>query len=168
MQKAIILVFPPAYQKKLEWKCSHRKVSMDARKSAIFTFTPAEENAWVAFPLGSGWGGAFPNACKPGWTTYPMRRTKFSGLLPLAKEIATVGWVCDFFLMRKAIAPLLNVCSDQLPTNSRYPWVPRTFVWSRSSVPWPVKTQAEDMPKMSTRTLARVTRPPANSCPLCV
>lgn len=71
-----------------------------------------------------------------------------------------------FFLMRKAIAPLLNMCSDQLPTNSRYPWVPRTFVWSRSSVPWPVKTQAKDMPKMFTRTLVKVTRPPANSCPL--
>lgn len=71
----------------------------------IFTFTPTEENAWFAFQPGSGWGGFFTNACKPAWTTYPRKRTKFSGLLSLVKEISTVGCVCDFFLMRKAIAP---------------------------------------------------------------
>lgn len=53
---------------------------------------------------GRGWGGVFTKACEPACITYPVR-IKFSGRLSLVKEISTVGCVCDFFLMRKAIAP---------------------------------------------------------------
>lgn len=113
----------------------------------IFTFTPTEENAWFAFQPGSGWGGIFTNACKPAWTTYPRKRTKFSGLLSLVKEISTVGCVCDFFLMRKAIAPYKKTCAL-----ISFPPIPGTLgshgrSFCRCSALWPVKIQAEDMPK---------------------
>lgn len=73
----------------------------------IFTSHPLKKMHDLPSNQAGGWGGVFTNACKPTWTTYPMKRTKVSRL-SLAKVIATVGCVCElcfFFFMRKAIAP---------------------------------------------------------------